>query len=60
MRAPSHLLYTHIQDMDSRFLSWKGGSVMSQLDAVQECYIERDEWYEMGPRLCRERLPFSW
>ncbi len=40
-------------------MGWKGASVIAQLDAAHECFIERDEWHEMGPRLVRQRLPFA-
>lgn len=48
------------QDLESSFVVWKGGCVLSCLDTAQELWIERPEWEFSGVRLLRERAPFSW
>ena len=49
-----------LQDLESSFVVWKGGCVLSCLDTAQELWIERPEWEFSGVRLLRERAPFLW
>lgn len=54
-------LVMNVKDLDSRFVSWKGASVMARLDegVANEQWIGRGEWLEGGERMFRERLAFS-
>ena len=54
------LIHCTLQDLESSFVVWKGGCVLSCLDTAQELWIERPEWEFSGVRLLRERAPFSW
>ena len=51
----------NVKDLDSRFVSWKGASVMARLEegVASEQWIGRGEWLEGGERMFRERLAFS-
>jgi actin-related protein 8 len=48
------------RDLDPSFVSWKGGAVASKLEGCQDSWIHADEWRDWGPKLFRERLPFTW
>ncbi|CAG8694211.1 8420_t:CDS:10, partial [Cetraspora pellucida] len=43
------------RDLDPRLLAWKGGSVMSKLEIVNELWINSNEWEELGVRCLREK-----
>ncbi|RIB12504.1 hypothetical protein C2G38_2200470 [Gigaspora rosea] len=48
------------RDLDPRLLAWKGGSVMSKLEIVNELWINSNEWEELGVRCLREKALFVW
>lgn len=48
------------RDLDPSFVSWKGGAVASKLEGCQDAWIHADEWLNWGPKIFREKLPFSW
>lgn len=48
------------RDLDPRFVAWKGGAVASKLEGCQETWIFSSEWLDWGPKIFRERLPFTW
>ena len=54
-------LVMNAKDLDARFVSWKGASVMARLEegVASEQWIGRGEWLEGGERVFRERLAFS-
>jgi len=49
-----------IKEMDPKFLSWKGGSVLCKLESAQELWISREEWHAIGVRAIRERSLLEW
>ncbi|CAG8632210.1 16864_t:CDS:10 [Racocetra fulgida] len=52
--------YGSILLVDPRLLAWKGGSVMSKLEIVNELWINSNEWEELGVRCLREKALFVW
>ncbi|RIA87494.1 hypothetical protein C1645_777233 [Glomus cerebriforme] len=51
---------TSSRDLDPRLLVWKGGSVMSKLEILNESWINSREWEELGVRCLREKAFFIW
>lgn len=47
-------------ELDSRFLSWKGGAIAACLEATRELWITAAQWCTHGERHLRERAAFSW
>jgi actin-related protein len=47
-------------ELDSRFLSWKGGAIAACLEATRELWITAAQWRTHGERHLRERAAFSW
>jgi actin-related protein len=47
-------------ELDSRFLSWKGGAIAACLEATRELWITAAQWCAHGERHLRERAAFSW
>uniref|UniRef100_A0A7S4NYM6 C2 domain-containing protein n=1 Tax=Paramoeba aestuarina TaxID=180227 RepID=A0A7S4NYM6_9EUKA len=53
-KARKHV-YVH-GDHESRFAVWRGGSVLTSLDAFQATWITSNQWEEEGPdRVCADR-----
>ncbi|CAG8610101.1 9022_t:CDS:2 [Ambispora gerdemannii] len=48
------------RELDPRLLAWKGASVMSKLEIVNESWINTREWGELGVRCLREKAMFVW
>ncbi|CAG8507119.1 11868_t:CDS:10 [Ambispora leptoticha] len=48
------------RELDPRLLAWKGASVMSKLEIVNESWINSREWGELGVRCLREKAMFAW
>jgi len=49
-----------IKDLDPRFLSWKGGTILCKLESAQEAWVSKEEWIAIGVRALRERALFEW
>jgi len=47
-------------ELDSRFLSWKGGAIVACLDTTREFWISAVQWRVHGERHLRERGLFPW
>lgn len=58
--APSLQITFSIKDMDPRFLSWKGGTILCKLEASQEAWVSKEEYSAIGIRALRERALFEW
>jgi len=48
------------RDIDPRFVSWKGGAILSFLEGVEELWITRKEWERGGIRTLKEKISFAW
>lgn len=48
------------RDIDPRFLSWKGASMMSLLEITEEFWITKLEWEQLDTRSIKEKAPFLW
>lgn len=44
--------------LNPRFVSWKGVSVMCNLESLSDMWIRRDEWEAIGARALKDRLTF--
>ena len=44
--------------LNPRFVSWKGASVMCNLESLSDMWIKRDEWEAVGARALKERYLF--
>lgn len=47
------------KDLDSKFVSWKGGAVASRLETVQECWITKEEYLAFSFGVFKNRLLFN-
>ena len=46
------------RNVNPRFVSWKGASVMCNIEGLQDMWIGRDEWEALGERTLQNRCPF--
>ncbi|KAK1924798.1 hypothetical protein DB88DRAFT_504858 [Papiliotrema laurentii] len=46
------------RSVNPRFVSWKGASVMCNLESLSDMWIRRDEWESIGARALKERYLF--
>lgn len=46
------------RNLNPRFVSWKGASVMCNLETLSDMWIRRDEWDAVGPRALKDRYTF--
>ncbi|WVR05120.1 hypothetical protein IAU60_002132 [Kwoniella sp. DSM 27419] len=46
------------RNLNPRFVSWKGASVMCNLESLSDMWIGRDEWDALGVRALRDRYLF--
>lgn len=44
--------------IDPDVVSWKGASVMCNLESLSDMWMRRDEWEAMGPRALKDRCAF--
>lgn len=42
--------------LDPRYVTWRGGVVWTRLDAMNDIWIKRQEWDEIGMKAYRNRL----
>jgi actin-related protein 8 len=53
-RAPGQSISPEIlpapRGLDPRLVTWRGGVVWTRLDSMQDAWIRRDEWDELGMR----------
>jgi actin-related protein len=50
---------TNRKEIDSRFLSWKGGSILSALEIMKDLWIKSSEWKLNGIRSIKEKALFE-
>lgn len=48
------------RDLDPRILTWKGGSVLSKIDVVEDLWIKPDDWDLLGARAIKDRVLIFW
>ena len=53
-------IFVNPKELDSRILSWKGGSIFSRIEGTKDHWVSREEWTSLGVRCLRERAPFFW
>lgn len=46
------------RNLNPAFVSWKGASVMCNIEALGDMWIRRDEWMALGPRSLKDRCGF--
>ncbi|KAK8869874.1 hypothetical protein IAR55_000442 [Kwoniella newhampshirensis] len=46
------------RNLNPRFVSWKGASVMCHLESLSDMWIGRDEWEAVGQRALKDRYLF--
>ncbi|WVW83184.1 hypothetical protein I302_105202 [Kwoniella bestiolae CBS 10118] len=46
------------RNLNPRYVSWKGASVMCNLESLSDMWIRRDEWEAVGTRALRDRYLF--
>lgn len=44
--------------LNPRFVSWKGASVMCNLESLNDMWIRREEWEALGAKALKDRLVF--
>jgi actin-related protein 8 len=58
-RAPGQSISPEIlpppRGLDPRLVAWRGGVVWTRLDSMQDVWIRRDEWDELGMRSWKMR-----
>jgi hypothetical protein len=42
--------------LDPRVVSWRGGTVMTRLEIMQDMWIKRSEWSDIGMRAYKNRV----
>ena len=52
-------VFVNRRDIDARFLTWKGGAILANLESTEELWIKRTEWQIGGFKVLREKAPFS-
>ncbi|KAG7544248.1 hypothetical protein FFLO_03361 [Filobasidium floriforme] len=59
-RAPGQSISPEIlpapRGLDPRLVTWRGGVVWTRLDSMQDVWIRRDEWDELGMRSWKMRV----
>jgi actin-related protein len=50
----------NFREIDPRFISWKGATVLALLESIEELWINATEWSLLGVRSLREKAPFLW
>ena len=46
------------RNLNPAFVSWKGASVMCNLEGLSDMWIRRDEWEALGARALKDRCAF--
>jgi actin-related protein 8 len=46
------------RNLNPRFVSWKGASVICNMESLGDMWIRRDEWEAVGARALKERCLF--
>jgi actin-related protein len=46
------------RNLNPRFVSWKGASVICNLDSLSDMWIRKDEWEAIGARALKDRCLF--
>ena len=59
-RAPGQSISPEIlpapRGLDPRLVAWRGGVVWTRLDSMQDIWIRREEWDELGMRSVKMRM----
>ena len=48
------------KESDYSFLSWKGASIMAQVEGFKPCFLSQSEWTSNGIHALKSKIPFSW
>jgi actin-related protein 8 len=46
------------RNLNPRFVSWKGASVICNLESLSDMWIRKDEWEAIGARALKDRCLF--
>jgi actin-related protein 8 len=48
------------KESDYSYLSWKGASIMAQVEGFKPCFLHQAEWQNSGINALKSKLPFLW